>query len=36
MPLFAVLIEDDPALAGEVRRRHMADHLERFARQSGA
>jgi uncharacterized protein len=27
MPLFAVLFEDDPALAGEVRRRHMADHL---------
>ena len=27
MPLFAVLFEDDPALADEARRRHMENHL---------
>jgi uncharacterized protein len=27
MPLFAVLFEDDPALADEARRRHMEDHV---------
>ena len=27
MPLLAVLFEDDPARAEEIRRKHMADHL---------
>ena len=36
MPLFAVLFEDDPALADEARRRHMADHLAFLERNAVA
>lgn len=36
MPLFAVLFEDDPALADDVRRRHMADHLAFLERDAAA
>jgi uncharacterized protein len=34
MPLFAVLFEDDPKLAGEVRKRNMAHHLEFLERNA--
>jgi hypothetical protein len=36
MPLFAVLFEDDPALADEASRRHMADHLAFLERNAAA
>lgn len=36
MPLFAVLFEDDPALADKARRRHMADHLAFLERNAAA
>lgn len=36
MPLFAVLFEDNPALAEEVRRRHMASHLDFLEHNSAA
>ena len=36
MPLFAVLFEDDPALADEARRRHIADHLTFMERNATA
>lgn len=36
MPLFAVLFEDDPALAEEARRRHLADHLAFLERNATA
>ena len=36
MPLFAVLFEDEPSRAEEVRRRHMADHLAFLARHAAA
>lgn len=36
MPLFAVLFEDDPALADEARRRHMAEHLAFLERNAAS
>ncbi|HTZ80998.1 MAG TPA: YciI family protein [Stellaceae bacterium] len=36
MPLFAVLFEDDPAVAAEVRQRHMAAHLAFLERNAAA
>ena len=36
MPLFAVLFEDDPRLAAEARRRHMAAHLDFLERNAAA
>jgi len=36
MPLFAVLFEDDPTLAAEVRQRHMPDHLAFLERNAAA
>ena len=36
MPLFAVLFEDDPQLAAEIRRRHMPDHLAFLERSAAA
>lgn len=36
MPLFAVLFEDDPALADDVRRRRMTEHLAYLERNAAA
>jgi uncharacterized protein YciI len=34
MPLFAVLFEDDPPRADEIRRRHLPAHLDFLARHA--
>ena len=34
MPIFAVLLEDDPGRAADIRRRHMAAHLEFLDRRA--